>query len=422
MKTIALRLYGKMDARLESFQLPDPREDEILAEVVCDKVCMSSYKLLQQGSEHKRVPADIAEDPIIIGHEFAGRLLKVGRQWRKHYREGEKFAIQPALDTTASLKRPGFSFPTLGGDSTHVLFPPSILETGCLLPYGGDAFFKAALSEPMSCIIGACKNQYHVNMDTYAHQMGIRSGGQTAVLAGCGPMGLGVLDYLLHGPVNPSLVAVTDIDPGRLDRAGRILEPQEAEKNGTALHYLNARETNPAARLMELSHGLGYDDVFVLAPLPELIELADSLLAPDGCLNFFAGPTSPDLSAKINFYKVHYGGTHVVGTSGGNIDDSLEALDLMAGGKINPAIMITHIGGLTAARDTTLRLSQLGGGKKLIYTHLDLPLISLEDLSKLGRNSALLAELAQLCDSHNGLWNAEAEQLLLQKAPKVIQK
>jgi hypothetical protein len=145
-------------------------------------------------------------------------------------------------------------------------------------------------------------------------------------------------------------------------------------------------------------------------------------LAPDGCTNFLAGPTSPDLSAKINFYKVHYGGTHVVGTSGGNIDDSLEALDLMAGGKINPAIMITHIGGLTAARDTTLRLSQLGGGKKLIYTHLDLPLISLEDLSKLGRNSALLAELAQLCDSHNGLWNAEAEQLLLQKAPKVIQK
>ncbi len=420
MKTLALRLYGKMDVRLESFQLPDPREDEILAEVVCDTVCMSSYKLLQQGREHKRVPTDIAEDPIIVGHEFAGRLLKVGQRWRKHYREGEAFAIQPALDTTASLKRPGFSFATLGGDSTHVLFPAAVIETGCVLHFGKDAFFKAALSEPLSCIIGGCKNQYHVNMDTYAHQMGIRSGGQTAVLAGCGPMGLGLLDYLLHGPVNPSLIAVTDIDQGRLDRAGRILEPREAGKNRTALYYLNARETNPAARLMELSHGLGYDDVFVLAPLPELIELADSLLAPDGCMNFFAGPTAPDLSAKINFYKVHYGGTHVVGTSGGNIADSLEALDLMACGKMNPAIMITHIGGLTAARDATMRLPQLGGGKKLIYTHLDLPLIPLEDLPKLGRNSALFAELAQLCDRHNGLWNWEAEQLLLQKAPKVI--
>jgi L-sorbose 1-phosphate reductase len=420
MKTIALRLYGKMSVCLESFQMPDPRDDEILAEVVCDTVCMSSYKLVQLGREHKRVPDNIAEEPIIIGHEFAGRLLKVGEHWKKHYREGEKFAIQPALDTTASLKRPGFSFPYLGGDSTLVLFPAAILETGCVLHYGNDAFFKAALSEPMSCIIGACKNQFHVNMDTYEHQMGIRSGGKTAVLAGCGPMGLGLLDYLLHGPVNPALIAVTDIDQGRLDRASRTLGPQEAGANQIALHYLNSRHTNPAARLLEFSDGLGYDDVFVLAPLAELIELADTLLAPDGCINFFAGPTTPNLSAKINFYKVHYASTHMVGTSGGNIRDSLEALDLMACGKINPAIMITHVGGITAAQDTIMRLPQLGGGKKLIYTHLDLPLISLEDLPILGRDSSLYAELARICDNHNGLWNSEAEQLLLKKAPKVI--
>jgi threonine dehydrogenase-like Zn-dependent dehydrogenase len=419
MKTTALRLYGKMDARLESFQLPDPAQGEILAEVVCDAVCMSSYKLLQQGSEHKRVPANVAEAPIIIGHEFAGRLLKVGRRWQKRYREGETFAVQPALNTTASLRRPGFSFPTLGGNSTHVLFPAAILETGCVLHYEGDAFFKAALSEPMSCIIGACKNQYHVNMDSYEHRMGIRSGGNAAVLAGCGPMGLGLLDYLLHGPVNPALIAVTDIDKSRLDHSARIFEPGQASTNQLALHYLNSRETNPAAKLMELSNGLGYDDVFVLAPVAELIEMADSLLAPDGCINFFAGPTSADLSARLNFYKVHYAGTHVVGTSGGNIGDSVEALDLMACGKINPAIMITHIGGMTAARDTTMRLPRLGGGKKLIYTHLDLPLISLEDLPKLGRDSSLFAELARLCDNHNGLWNSKAEQLLLSKAPNV---
>ena len=289
-----------------------------------------------------------------------------------------------------------------------------------MLPYGDDAFFKASLSEPMSCIIGACKNQFHVNMDTYEHQMGIRSKGKTAVLAGCGPMGMGLLDYLLHGPVNPGLIAVTDIDQARLDRAGRIFKSQRAGERKIALHYLNSKETDPAAKLIEISQGLGYDDVFVLAPLPELIELADTLLARDGCINFFAGPTSPDLSAKINFYKVHYAGTHLVGTSGGNIGDSLEALDLVANGKINPAIMITHIGGITAARDTTIRLPKLGGGKKLIYTHLDLPLISLEDFPKLGKDSALFAELAQLCEKHHGLWNSEAEQLLLNKAPRVI--
>jgi threonine dehydrogenase-like Zn-dependent dehydrogenase len=300
-----------------------------------------------------------------------------------------------------------------------VLFPGDILETGCVLPCSADAFFKAALSEPLSCIIGACKNQFHVDMDTYEHRMGIRRGGKTAVLAGGGPMGLGLLDYLLHGPTSPALIAVTDIDQARLDRAARLLRPPAAAANRVALHFLNSRACDPAASLMELSQGLGYDDVFVLAPLAELIELADRLITRDGCINFFAGPTAPDLTARINFYNVHYAGSHVAGTSGGNIKDSLEALDLMASGKINPAIMITHIGGLTAAGDTTRRLPQLAGGKKLIYTHLDLPLISIAEFAKLGRQSALFDELARLCDKHNGLWNPEAERLLLSRAPRV---
>ena len=265
-------------------------EDEILAEVLCDTVCMSSYKFLQQGSEHKRAPSNISQDSVIIGHEFAGRLLKVGQRWRNDYREGEIFAIQPALNTTASIKRPGFSFPTLGGDSTHVLFPSHILETGCLLHYEGDAFYKAALSEPMSCIIGACKNQFHVNMDTYEHQMGIHPGGKTAVLAGCGPMGLGLIDYLLHGPLNPALIAVTDIDQGRLDYAGRIFDSRKPRTTQIPLHYINSRETQTAAELMQLTNGLGFDDVFVLAPMPELIELADKILARMAVLIFSPDP------------------------------------------------------------------------------------------------------------------------------------
>ncbi len=56
MKTRAVRLYGKKDLRLEEFELPPVREDEILAKVVCDSLCMSSYKASLQGAEHKRIP------------------------------------------------------------------------------------------------------------------------------------------------------------------------------------------------------------------------------------------------------------------------------------------------------------------------------------------------------------------------------
>ena len=78
MKTKALRLYGKEDLRLEEFDLPKLKDDEILAKVVSDSICMSSYKAAMQGEDHKRVPDNVAENPVIIGHEFCGELVKVG--------------------------------------------------------------------------------------------------------------------------------------------------------------------------------------------------------------------------------------------------------------------------------------------------------------------------------------------------------
>ena len=68
MKTKSVRLYGKSDLRLEEFELPEITDDELLAKVVSDSLCMSSYKAALQGGDHKRVPNDVAENPIIIGH------------------------------------------------------------------------------------------------------------------------------------------------------------------------------------------------------------------------------------------------------------------------------------------------------------------------------------------------------------------
>ena len=56
MKTKAVRLYGTCDLRLEEFELPQIKEDEILAKVVSDSICMSSYKAAHQADTHKRVP------------------------------------------------------------------------------------------------------------------------------------------------------------------------------------------------------------------------------------------------------------------------------------------------------------------------------------------------------------------------------
>ena len=93
MKTKAVRLYGKNDLRLEEFELPAIKEDEILAHVISDSICMSSYKASIQGADHKRVPNDVSENPVIIGHEFCGEIVEVGKKWQNHFKPGDKFSI-----------------------------------------------------------------------------------------------------------------------------------------------------------------------------------------------------------------------------------------------------------------------------------------------------------------------------------------
>src|SRR5215469_15713173 len=98
MKTKAIRLYGENDLRLEEFDLPEIRDDEILAKVISDSICMSSHKLAMQGAKHKRIRHDLSRKQPIIGHEFCGTIEKVGAKWSAQFRAGDKFAIQPALN------------------------------------------------------------------------------------------------------------------------------------------------------------------------------------------------------------------------------------------------------------------------------------------------------------------------------------
>ena len=107
----------------------------------------------------------------------------------------------------------------------------------------------------------------------------------------------------------------------------------------------------------------------------------------------------------------------MVGTSGGTTDDIRDALDLIFKGAINPAMMITHVGGLTAAKDTTLNLPDIPGGKKLIYTHMDFPLTAIADLPELGKTNDVFAELPDVCAATNGLLSLEAEKIVLEKCP-----
>lgn len=423
MKTKAVRLYGEKDLRLEEFDLPAIKENEILARIVSDSICMSSYKASSQGTKHKRIPNNVADEPIIIGHEFCGEIVEVGSKWSGKFAAGDKFSIQPAINykdgPVGILSAPGYSYRYIGGDSQYVIIPAEVMEQDCLLSYGGDAFFLGSLAEPMSCIVGGFHANYHTKPGSYVHEMGIVEGGAMALLAGVGPMGLGAIDYAIHCDRKPSLLVVTDIDNARLERAASIFTVEEAKANGVELIYVNTAEEGKGIDYLKslTPKGEGFNDVFVYAPVRPLVEQADRLLAFDGCLNFFAGPTDPAFSAEFNFYNVHYAATHVVGTSGGNTDDMIESLKMMEEGRLNPSTMITHVGGLDAVIETTLNLPKIPGGKKLVYNNVSMPLVALVDLKSM--EGAFYQGLAEIVERHNGLWSPEAEQYLLANAPAI---
>lgn len=409
MKTKAVRLYGEQDLRLEEFELPPLKNGEILIKVISDSVRMSTYKTAKQGAKHLRVPDDVANKPIIIGHEFCAEIVEVSEKWKNEYSVGDKVVMPPVLSYLGGMQTVGYSFGEIGGVSTYSIVYEHIIDNGYLIKLNSDSYFSGSLIEPASCVIRGYKANLHLDED-YNPFTNIKPNGKVAILAGCGPMGLVAIDIALHGDIKPSLVVVTDLDEKRLERAKQIFNPKEAEKDGIKLIFSNSSDKN---ELLNYADNGGYDDVFVYAPVPAVVQLADELLGFDGCLNFFAGPMDKKFSASFNFYNVHYAQHHVAGTSGSTTDDMRDIVRLIGEKRINPAVMITHIGGIDAAINTTLNLPEIDGGKKLIYTHINLPLTAIEDFEELGKSDLRFKTLDEITKQHNGLWCKAAEEYLL---------
>ena len=449
MKTLACRLYGENDLRLETMELEPAGEDGVIVELVSNSVCMSDYKAVSLATKHKRVPKDIATNPVVVGHEVCGIVREVGTKWKDRFHVGQRVGVQPAFNIPGrELETMGYAWHEIGGDMQHIRVPGLIIELGCLLPYDGDdAFFKCSLAEPVSCIVSALRTSYHNEFNSHCHQMGIKAGGTMLLMAGCGAMGLAAVDIACHGPENrPRRLVVTDIDDSRLARAAEIFGAvrrdeascpgksggfhAQATINGVDVHFVNTKDmADPVAELKALnaddtrtgntSTGGGYDDVFLFAAVPALITQCSDLMGFGGCLNFFAGPIDQKMSATFNFYNVHYMGHHCVGSSGGDVKDMVDSIDWAAKGYLHPEVMVTHVGGLDSAVETTVNLPKVPGGKRLIYTHVKMPMTPIADFAKLGETDPFYAKLAEICARNRGLWNKEAEDYLLAHAPKL---
>jgi hypothetical protein len=74
---------------------------------------------------------------------------------------------------------------------------------------------------------------------------------------------------------------------------------------------------------------------------------------------------------------------------------------------------------MNAVEETLFAMATPNGAKKVCYNELDLPLIAVADLAKLGETNDLYKNLAEIVERNGGIWCAEAEEYLLANAPRL---
>jgi len=391
MKALVLSGVGEENLKLTTVETPQCGDDQLLARVDAVIACASDNKLIDQGPDHALMYGwDVSKYPIIIGHEGAVTIVKVGKNLKGKYHVGQRFAIQPAVPTGPRHYREryrdnakgiskiavGYTLPGLFAE--YVLITEEVIETGCLLPIPSESipYFGAALAEPFSCVIAAQERIVHVLKDNPAAprraELGPKRKGVTLII-GAGPMGLMNIEVAMS--YHPSKIIVSEILEKRRERARKVFQ-EKARKMGISLIC-----TDPD-RLEEViakeTDGRGVDDVIVALGIAKVQEKSLDYLARGGVANFFGGTPFKDRMILVDTHRIHYDSVSIVGSSGSDPSDIALVLDMMAKGLIDPGNHIVKCGGLDAALPLirAVRRREIDG-KGVIYPHARSPLFDI---------------------------------------------
>lgn len=370
MQSTAVRLYGKNDLRKENIEILPAQDGEIIADIICCAVCSTCNKVAMLGQEHERVPKDLANNPVILGHEFCAKVVEVGRGVENSLLS-KNIIVQPMVyESGFEWQAMGHSFSTAGGYATKIKIPRQFYENNAIIEFNGEGFYKAALAEPLACIIAAFRTQYHTKQESFKPIYGTKPDGTTIFLGGAGNMGKLAVQLWKAKSEKSAQLIIYDRNLEKLKSLDNVI------KNDARVKVYSSADENFIRSLAGT-----IDDVVVFAPSRDMVDLGMSLLAYDGCLNFFAGPFEKDFSVPVNFHDIHYQRHHIVGSSGASGEDIRRALQLIEDGKIDPSVIVSHIGGLDCVSDVLCNLRKIGGGKKLIYPQINLPLTTVENWS-----------------------------------------
>ena len=383
MRAFVLDGRGPDHAAVRRIATPRPGPGQLVGRVDAAGVCSSVNKVIAQGAEHALMYGwDLVAHPAILGDEGVITVMAVGPGLAGRFAAGERYAVQPAIDAAPvthqewypnhgdGIRKVAIGYTLPGLLAEFVLISREAIEAGCLVPLADAAIPAAhvAIAEPISCVISAHAHHLHVAQpDPRAPRepvLGLRPGG-TVVIIGAGAMGRMHVD--VASGAGPRAVIVADRHDRRLEVVRRRFADR-ASRLGVSLVTANPTDTDLRALVAGVTGGVMADDVIVAAGNAGAVEEAQRLVARYGVLDLFGGLSPDDATVRLDGRAIHYGEFSVTGSSGGGVHDLAAAIELMASGRIDPALHISHIGNLDHTADfLTMIRDRANDGKAVVY-------------------------------------------------------
>lgn len=317
--------YSKNDIRYEDIEQPEIGDSDILIKMKSCGLC---------GTDIHKAQHQTVTGPIILGHEVAGEVVKIGKNVVR-YGVGERVvtAIHVPCFNCHYCDRGYFTMCDHfkktnlepGGFSEYIRIPQLHVEhlTHRIIPELD--WDRAAMIEPVACCLHGLKSANIHAKDS-------------VLVMGAGTIGL--VSAQLAALKGASTVIVSD-----LSRYKREL----ALKLGIN-HAINPAEEDLEQRVSEITAGKGVDVVIIAAGVSSLVTQAVNVVRRGGRVIVFS-PFDNNPVVEIDASRLFRDEISIIGTYSLTPYEMKEAIEIVEKEKINVRDMITHTWSLSGMHE-----------------------------------------------------------------------
>jgi len=386
MRAVTLRGKGWENLSVTTIPVPDPNDNQLLARVDCAGICTSLLKIIAQGPSHPMMYGwNLKDYPAILGDEGSITLVRIGKNLKEKFHEGERYVLQPSVNHSPTFRKyfypnngegiykvgAGYTLP--GHLAEYILITEDEIDADCLIkiPNLSIPFAHAAIAEPLSCCISAQEHHLHLLSDDLKSRREIKRGvlnDGILVIIGAGMMGRMNLDIAISSM--PSVIIVSDFIKERLEIVEGLFRERTERLN---INLVLSDPDKLEQLIQEYSSGKGADDVIVAVGNKKAVEDAQFLVGRGGVLDIFGGLARNDDQINLSTGRVHYDEISIVGSSGGIPWDIKRAIELISDQKIEPSAHIMRVCNLEDVPEVlNLMQDKKLDGKAIVYPHIKL--------------------------------------------------